>query len=330
MLMAKTFKARYVTEATGQTINNEINKATDFVSGANENATGVKKPEASVGENAVTAVAAPSQSIVKAGAAESSMPRNPTIDDATKVDTTLKNDRINSTRNSSRTPFNAPITEAENIINGINIDSRIPGKFDNGLTKRLKNVGLNSGVSKTDLSISSNASKAGEKNVTTGTKSSLGLGRSDITRNAKDGLKTAQSVPGTSDIKKAMTESFISALFKINTLIEEYTNNDVQQSGKIPGNRDQTSKFQGVQPSFRPEAAGKQDERMNAVIDDKARIRAANRAATMPEPDTDSAMEKTGGIHMQRSSIVHGADEQNAQTRAAAEERRQAQAQEGP
>ncbi len=328
--MAKTFKARYVTEATGQTINNEINKATDFVSGANESATGVKKPEAGVGENAVTAVAAPSQSIVKAGAAEASMPRNPTIDDATKVDTTLKNDRINSTKNSSRTPFNAPITEAENIINGINIDSRIPGKFDNGLTKRLKNVGLNIGISKTDLSTAANASKAGEKNVTTGTKSSLGLGRSDTTRNAKDGLKTAQSVPGTNEIKKTMTtESFIASLLKINILIEEYTNNDVQQSGKIPGNRDQTSKFQGVQPGFHQKAAGEQDQRMNAVTDDKARIRAGNRAATMPEPDTDSAMEKTGGIHMQRSSIVHGADEQNAQTRAAAEERRQAQAQEG-
>ncbi len=327
-----SFKSRYLGEATEQTITNNITGATDFAAKAADNAANaIAKP---VSQGAKIATISPQQSIIRTSEVTDDLNRtssgnpkpNPTANDASKVERTLNAETVRDTKLNSRTPFNAQITEAENIVMGVNIDARIPGKFDNNLTKKLNDVGINIGVSKSDVSASDNAVKTGEKNITTGTKASFGLGRSDAKRQAKDGLKTAQDVPGADDIKSSTMTLSDSAYLKIGYLIEEYTNQDVENAAKGPVKHSSVPKGQGVQPGVHTAQTQRMVSQVNDVSDDKMKARGSIRNATMPEVNQDYAAEHTTGLKTNQYAQKYSTDALNAQTRTAKEERKSAEA----
>ncbi len=320
--MNMSFKSRFISinEETEQTITEKINKFDNDARESYKKAPGMGSTPA-----ATMTTISPQQSILRSEEAGDDLNRssagnikpNPTVDDADKMARTVSRANTLAVSNSSRTPAGA-ITEATDTT-GV----YTPGPYANSLTQRLRDVGINSGFQKeiTDSGEAQNAT--GEKNITSGTKASLSLGRSDISRQAKDGLNTASNIPGAGDVKQATMES--SVLIRINNLLMEYTNMDVKWGANSPGSRasNRTINVHGVEPVNHTTQTQSMVRNMGKAIETKADIREQNRKQTMPEPKQDHAATKTGGIHMQRSSIVHKADEANAQVRQEREQRMQ-------
>ncbi len=315
-----SFKSRYLSEETGQTISNEINKATTFATEMGNRAT--QAQPTGISQAAKVATITPTQSIIKTSEAEDDLNRssvgnqkpNPTANDAAKSDRVLSTEGIRSTRESSRTPFNVNITESISI----DIDARIPGPFDNKLTAKLKSVGLNTGVSKTDVSPGSDSAKTGQKNINSGTKASFTLGANDAGKQAKDGLKTAMNVPGKEDVKKTMMTD--STIIKIAKLVEEYTNADVQSTSG-PVKHSSVPKGQGVQPGNHANQSMAQTRAMNDISEDKMDKATSLRKMTAPEVGRDYAAEHTTGLKADQYKSKYQTDATNAQTSAQREER---------
>ncbi len=322
-----SFKSRYITEAaTAGSITTEIQKATDFVNSANANATNRSSP-IQVNPVAASTVIAPGQSMIKATGAINDLNRssagdpkpNPTSNDESKADRVLSNESIRANRESSQTPFS--IREST-LLENIDIEARIPGPFDNNLTKTLKKAGINTNTEKADLSAKLNASKSGERNINQGTKTSFTLGARDAGRQAKDSLKTAQNVPDNSDIKKA-TVLNDSAFLKIGELVQEYTAMDVERSASGPVKQKVKQGGQGVQPVNHTAYSATQTKTMNDITEDKMDRASSNRKMTSPDTSADPKW----GSHLDKSNIVHQADQVDAATRAQKEERLSSQAQ---
>ncbi len=324
-----SFKARYLGEATGQTITDEMNKANDFVTGANAGAvqapTGTPPPPPTV--QAAPALSA--STLIKSSEATDDLNRssvgnpkpNPTPNDASQKARAVDTEQIRANKDSSRTPGNVNLAESI-TFNGVDIDARIRGPFANNLTQKLKDVGLNTGMSTFDLSPAVSASK----NITTGEKSKFGLDRSHAKREAKDGLKTGQNVPGREDVKNTMMLSD-STYFKIISLVEEYTNQDVENASKGPVKHTSVPKGQGVQPGTHTAQAMAQTKTMNDITEDKMQKNAQLRKMTAPEVDKDYAAEHTSGIKSNQYAQKYSTDAMNAQTRAQKEERKSTEAQ---
>ncbi len=335
MKSVKSFRARYLQEEeTPQTVSNKIDLATDKI----VNQTKVDKAVTpTIGDNAEIATVSPQQSIVNTGVAEANLNRSssgrvkqPTIDDGNAAATAEKNSSIRATQNSSRTPFNAKITESELLflsesvkLSKIDLDKPIRGKYANALTDHFDSIGLNTGFGKSRLSTKEDASKTGQKNINKGTVDSFKMGKRDLGRAAYDNVKNNQQPPKSSEIKTATAMESVS--FIIGKLIEEYSNIDNKWGANAPGNRGRTVNISGVERIDHTKQTQNMVKGMNEVIQAKERQQAPTLKATMPEPDTDHAMEQTAGLHMQRSNIIHGADEANARVREEREQRLQAQ-----
>jgi hypothetical protein len=309
----KTFKSRFIQEA------DEAGKAspTQPVSNFINQSIAPPRPESPETKTIVKSVVAPQQSIIKATEATDDMniaaKGNPTPNDADKMNRTLQNQDRSDAKWSSNTPFNSNLQEAE--VAGIDLDARIPGKYDNQLSKRLKEIGINTGFDKKALTQTPDTKeKKGNAKVTTGTKASFGLGRSDAKRQARDGLKT-----GTKEIDKA-TLLTASAYLKIGELVEEYTSIDAQRAGKTPGSAPKIRQEGfGVKVANKTQQTQEMVRNMNAVIDDKMKRRMALTKQTMPKDDP--AMTKTGGIHLQQSNIVKSWKDREAAVKEAREQR---------
>ncbi len=308
-----SFKERFIQEETEQGITEKVNQFDNMAKETYQKAA----PATNNIANAVTV--APQQSIIRTSEATDDLNRNvnPTTDDADKMARVTKRANVNAVTNNSQTSAGATITEATSDQDEV----PIPGPYANGLTQRLNNIGINTGFSKPEFDPKGEASKTGQKNVNTGTESSFALGRSDAQRQAKDGLNTAQNTPGSFEVKQA-TSLTDSTEIKLNQFISLFEDD----GGQVPGMaKPKVRTFQGVQPGTHTKETGAMVQSMNGVTDDKTRVQSKNRAATMPEYNDDPAGKKTGGIQMQRSSVVHGADALNAQTRAEKEQRMQGQ-----
>ncbi len=311
-----TFKKRYLSEETEQTISNEIDRATDYTK--NNDA----KPQVDQTPD-IAKVASVSATVPLVRSVENinDVDGDRSPDTAKQAGETMAREARKAAKQSSRTPFNVDITESEDVFN------RFRGPHYNKLTRKLKGVGLNVGFEKKDIAPNSTNSKAGQKNINSGTQASFTMGKKDPGRHAKDNLNTAQNIPGKEDIKKTMTMD--STYFEVNRKIEallEYSDMDVKWGMNAPGNRNRA--VYGVDDGSRDRTSDTHDmvKNMNAVVDDKAKIQAKNRAATMPEPDKNHAMEQTAGLHMQRSNTVHQADGANADVRQQREQRMQQKA----
>ncbi len=311
-----SFKTRYLGEATGP----EIQQGQDFVAAANAGAKKATPAPAAPTTPNVASPIAPQQSYIKAAEATKDFTAKTTDNDAQAVDNATKSLDIRNDRMSSLSKGVSGAVQEATIFNGLDINARIPGRFDNGLTAKLKNAGIDTGMKKSDFSATDSANKAGENHVTQGTKTSFGLGRSDLSRNAKDGLKTAQNAPGSEDVMGTMTLN-ASTYFKIGKLVEEYTTADVENSSKGPVKHAALPKGSGVQPGNHSNDMARMNSDMNAANDDSNRMRAATVKATMPEPDIDPAATKTTGLKMSQYGQKYATDSQNAQTSAQREER---------
>ncbi len=313
-----TFRKRYIkylAEETQQTITNEINKTRDPANYTNNNDV---KPTQSSEKVSDVAIASTSATVPLVRSVESinDVKGNRTSDDAKSAGDSLARESRNSAINSSRTPFNVSINESDDIL------SSIRGPYANNLTKRLQNVGLNTGVRKTDVSPNQNNSKTGQKNITSGTKASFTLGRKDAGKQARDNVKTAMDIPRKNDIKKA-TVMDSTVFFKVGVLIQEYTDMDVSWGTNAPGNVKSGRTMNGLSNTHdRTSDTHDMVKNMNNVIDDKQKVQAKNRAATMPEKETDP---EHGNIMTSRN-IVHGADQANADVSQQREQRLSAQA----
>ncbi len=316
-----SFKSRFIQEETEQQISEKVNTFNQ------QQLNSYKPASRGISQAAQVSTISPQQSIIRASEAEDDLNRsstgnikpNPTADDADKMARVTQRANLNATTNNSRTSAGA-ITEATEE------PEKLPGPFNNPLTEKLNNLGVNTGFSKPDLDPKGEATKTGQKNINTGTKASFGLGRSDAKRQANDSLNTAQNVPKASDINNATSLMDSYAIRAISKLVEEYTNIDEKWGKHAPGiTKPKPSDFKGVQPGTHTKETGAMVQSMNGVTDDKNRVQSKNRAATMPKYNDDPAGKKTGGINMQRSSIVHSADDANAKVRAEREQRMQEQ-----
>ncbi len=316
-----TFNDRYLSETeTQQTVTNKIEQASDFVkqNDAKDKPISQQNMPAVAVANTVSAAVPIVQSVENMNDVEG----NRTPNDAKGAGDTLARESRKAVQGSSRTPFNVGITESDDPL------AMVRGPYSNKLSKKLNQVGLNTGFGKSATNPKQTQSRAGQKDITSGTKASFTLGQKDLGKHARDSLKTAQNVPGRKDITKATTSSMMDSTYfdisqKINSLLYEYTDMDVNWGTNAPGNVKSGRTIHGASDYHTDRTSDTHDmvKNMNSVIDDKQKVQAKNRAATMPEPDKNHAMEQTAGLHMQRSSIVHGADQANAEVRQQKEQR---------
>jgi hypothetical protein len=250
---------------------------------------------------------------------------NPTVNDLEK-----EQHRVNRYsmihKNNSRIPgganANTGPTSSTNQTSSLN-------EVTNPLTHKLQSIGINTGITDVSLKnneedIKNNAHKSGTKNITTGTKTALTKGKRDASRQAHDGLKSGS---GVNEINRGTTLE--SAFLKIDKLIEEYTDMDVKWGTHAPGSKVKTVIMKkGVQPVNHTRVAQKMNDDMQNIIKAKTGVKDNIRQATMPKYNDDPAMKKTGGIHLQQSSIVKSWKDKEVAVKEAREQRISQQQQE--
>ncbi len=310
-----TFKKRYLAEAdTPQSVTEKLQ---DAVKKTNENFKEPAKPQPSVPSMTMASATPAPVSIVKSAEAMSDLSSTSSTDDAAIAGNTLDNRSENERKESSSTPGLKYHTEAAEIT-----IEHFHGPHHNSFTSQIKKLGRNTGVKPSDVNSKDTLRKSGIDNPTMGTEASLTLGGNDVKKQAKDGLKTgSHNVPGRKELKLA-TESW-SVISKINALLEDTY--ESPWGTNAPGNR-KTGRTMSHGVDTSNSSSTKYNDMMNRANDvtkNKQINQAKTRTATMPEIDKSQAMEQTGGLHMQQSSIVHGADEANANVRQQREERMQ-------
>jgi len=315
-----TFQNRYLSEGeTPQTIQNEIKQASDFTS-RND----VKDKPDGISDVAAVSTATATVPLVQSVENINDAHTNRTSNDAKTAGDTMTRGSRNTVQDSSRTPFNVSINESNDPL------AQFRGPYHNTFSKKIKNLGLSIG-NKEGTNAKKVASQSGNKNILSGTKASFTMGKKDLGRHAKDSLNTAQNVPGKNDIRRATTSSIMDSTYfelskKINYLIQEYTDMDVKWGTNAPGNvKTGRTISHGVDESHNKTSdTTNMVKNMNQVINTKQAAQVKTRAATMPEINKDKAMDQTAGLHIQRSNIVHGADQTNANVRQQREQRMQA------
>ncbi len=310
-----TFKRRYLAEETGQTIENKIDNAAKDYTKLND-----AKPEnqtpSGISDVAVASTASATVPLIRSVENINDVQGNRTPNDANTSSEALARESRKAVQSSSRTPFNVTITESSE---GQDPMARFRGPHHNKLKNKLTQAGLNTGFDLKRVAprnSKSEASMAGQKNINSGTNA--------VIKNTKKiaGQHAAANVniPHKNDIKKAttLTDSiYFGVSLKIDTLLE-YTDMDVKWGTNAPGNVKSGRAMHGLSNTHdRTSDTHDMVKNMNDVIDDKQKVQAKNRAATMPEKENGP---EHGNIMTSRN-IVHGSDQANAEVRQQRESR---------
>ncbi len=320
-----TFQLRYLTEE----------QVEDFVAQSNTSAMQVpaKAPTPAAPAPAPAPPTYSASTLINSAEATDSLNRkspgntnsNSTVDDSAKLGHAVAMSDARGT--SSLNPGHGvrSVTEATVLFNGMDIDARVPGPYDNKLTPKLKDIKSSTGMNTDDLSPTKSTAR-----ITTGEKSKFGLDRSHAKREARDGLKTAQNVMDDGGVKNVISSTMEglmdSVYFKISSLVEEYTNQDVEKAATGPVKHSAIPRGQGVQPGNHTAQTQRMVGQVANVVDDKAAAKASVRNATMPTKTRDYAAEHTTGLKSNQYAQKYETDSVHANTQAQKEERKGAEA----